>query len=112
MTIDPVTGVVNWIPTQAGNPQVTFRLTNSAGTATILVGPVISVEAKANILDHIATMRARFPVTQTPLSPDTRHEFRDEVRGIGDVTHVRLNIYPDGGVVRLRLYGAPAIRQA
>ncbi len=43
MTIDPVTGVVNWVPTQAGNPQLTFRLTNSAGTATILLGPVISV---------------------------------------------------------------------
>jgi hypothetical protein len=43
MTIDPVTGVVNWVPTQAGNPQVAFRLTNSAGTATILLGPVISV---------------------------------------------------------------------
>lgn len=45
MTIDPVTGVVNWIPTpdQAGNPQVTFRVTNSAGTATVNLGPVISV---------------------------------------------------------------------
>ena len=43
MTIDPVTGVVNWIPTQAGNPQVTFQLTNSAGTATISLGPVIAV---------------------------------------------------------------------
>lgn len=43
MTINPVTGVVNWVPTQAGNPQVTFQLTNSFGKATILVGPVIAV---------------------------------------------------------------------
>jgi RHH-type proline utilization regulon transcriptional repressor/proline dehydrogenase/delta 1-pyrroline-5-carboxylate dehydrogenase len=34
------------------------------------VGPVISEEARANILDHIETLRPRFPVTQTPLGPD------------------------------------------
>ena len=28
-------------------------------------------------------------------------------REIGDVTHVRFNIYPDGGVGRLRLFGRP-----
>ena len=42
---------------------------------------------------------------RTTLSPDARHMFEDEVRPIGDITHVRLNIYPDGGVARLRLFG-------
>jgi allantoicase len=37
------------------------------------------------------------------LLPDTQHRFR--VDG-GPVTHVRLNIFPDGGVARLRLYGS------
>ena len=41
----------------------------------------------------------------TPLRPDARHTFEDEVQPIGCVTHVRLNIYPDGGVARLRLFG-------
>jgi allantoicase len=27
---------------------------------------------------------------------------------IGPVTHVRLSIFPDGGVSRLRLFGRPA----
>ena len=36
------------------------------------------------------------------LLPDTPHRFR--VDG-GPATHVRLNIFPDGGVARLRLYG-------
>jgi allantoicase len=27
---------------------------------------------------------------------------------IGDVSHVRFNIYPDGGVGRLRLFGRPS----
>ena len=37
------------------------------------------------------------------LLPDTPHRFR--VDG-GPATHVRLNIFPDGGVARLRLYGS------
>jgi allantoicase len=45
---------------------------------------------------------------RTPLQPHWRHTFEDEVRAIGNVTHVRLNIYPDGGVGRLRLFGSPA----
>ncbi len=40
---------------------------------------------------------------RTPLQPDTRHRFLiDETR---PATHVRLDIYPDGGMARLRLYG-------
>jgi allantoicase len=44
---------------------------------------------------------------RTPLEPHARHAFEQEVRGAGDVTHVRLNIFPDGGIARLRLYGRP-----
>ncbi len=44
---------------------------------------------------------------RAPLEPHTRHEFEEHVRAIGDVTHVRFNIYPDGGVGRLRLFGRP-----
>jgi allantoicase len=46
-------------------------------------------------------------MARTPLEPHARHTFEDEVRPIGDVTHVRFNIFPDGGVGRLRLYGRP-----
>jgi allantoicase len=44
---------------------------------------------------------------RTALQPDTKHLFEDELRPAGDVTHVRFNIYPDGGVGRLRLFGRP-----
>ncbi|MBB5955525.1 allantoicase [Saccharothrix tamanrassetensis] len=40
---------------------------------------------------------------RTRLQPDTRHRFR--VSG-GEVTHARLDIYPDGGMARLRLFGS------
>lgn len=39
------------------------------------------------------------------LLPDTRHVFEPELGALAGVTHVRLNIYPDGGVARLRLFG-------
>ncbi|WP_250212732.1 allantoicase [Acrocarpospora catenulata] len=38
-----------------------------------------------------------------PLKGDAAHEF--EVRNPRRFTHVRLNIYPDGGVARLRVHG-------
>jgi allantoicase len=42
---------------------------------------------------------------RTRLQAHTRHFFDEELRGVGRVTHVRFNIYPDGGVSRLRLMG-------
>jgi allantoicase len=39
------------------------------------------------------------------LQAHTLHEFADEIRDCGVVTHIRFNIFPDGGVSRLRLYG-------
>lgn len=43
---------------------------------------------------------------ETPLGPDAEHRF--DVADLGPVTHVRLNIHPDGGISRLRLWGRPA----
>lgn len=40
---------------------------------------------------------------ETPLEPHMRHKWYEF--DSGDATHVRLNIYPDGGVARLRLFG-------
>ena len=44
---------------------------------------------------------------RTPLQPHARHAFEGELRDAGDVTHARLNIFPDGGIGRLRLFGRP-----
>jgi allantoicase len=40
---------------------------------------------------------------RTPLRPDTRHRFRVPAT---PVTHVRMDVHPDGGMARLRLHGA------
>ena len=39
------------------------------------------------------------------LQMDKQHYFEQEIASLGPVTHVRLNIIPDGGVSRLRLWG-------
>lgn len=42
---------------------------------------------------------------RTKLQAHTRHMFVDELVSGGPVTHLRLNVYPDGGVSRLRVWG-------
>jgi allantoicase len=45
-------------------------------------------------------------LAQTPLQPHSRHAW--DLPAVATATHVRLNIYPDGGVARLRLFGTSA----
>jgi allantoicase len=47
----------------------------------------------------------RVVLPQTKLHPDARHLFVEELCDAGRVTHVRFNIFPDGGVGRLRVWG-------
>ncbi len=44
-------------------------------------------------------------LARTPLLPDTRHRF--VLDGADPATDVRLDVYPDGGMARLRLWGSP-----
>jgi len=43
-------------------------------------------------------------LARTKLQADTRHIF-DQLTDVGLVSHVRFNIFPDGGVSRLRVFG-------
>ncbi|MFP2959861.1 allantoicase [Myxococcus sp. 1LA] len=45
---------------------------------------------------------------RTKLQADHRHYYEAELAAKGPFTHVRLKIYPDGGVSRLRVHGKPA----
>jgi allantoicase len=44
-------------------------------------------------------------VVESPLQPHTRHFFDEQLRRVGPVTHVRLSVFPDGGVARFRAWG-------
>ena len=50
-----------------------------------------------------AAARWEVLVPETPLEPHARRQWADLPRA--PATHVRLNIHPDGGVARLRLFG-------
>ena len=43
---------------------------------------------------------------ETKLTPHAEHTFERELKDVGGCTHVRLSIYPDGGISRLRLWGS------
>ena len=45
---------------------------------------------------------------RSPLEADASRAFEKELRASGEFTHVRLNIYPDGGVARLRVFSRRA----
>ncbi len=43
---------------------------------------------------------------QSKLEADQVHHFTNTVTDVGPVSHVRMNIFPDGGISRLRLFGS------
>jgi len=47
-------------------------------------------------------------LSRTKLQAHTRHVFSDELLQASMVTHLKFNIFPDGGVSRLRVFGLPA----
>jgi allantoicase len=51
-------------------------------------------------------------LAETKLAADRQHQFESELAERGPWTHVRLNIYPDGGVSRLRVFGTLAAEGA
>ncbi|MFN3985439.1 MAG: allantoicase [Rhodocyclaceae bacterium] len=61
--------------------------------------------------DGSITTQSMFWTTLLPeqkLSADAVHVFAEQLAALGPVSHVRLNIFPDGGVSRLRLWGKVA----
>ncbi|MGI8432848.1 MAG: allantoicase [Chthoniobacterales bacterium] len=67
----------------------------------------VAPEAPTDALTSPAT-RWQEILPKTKLQADTRHFFEQELSPLNNCTHVRLNIYPDGGVSRLRVWGTPA----
>jgi allantoicase len=42
---------------------------------------------------------------ESKLAADTQHEFESQLLRLGPVSHVRMSMFPDGGISRLRLFG-------
>ena len=64
-----------------------------------------SCTLEGGVGDDISTIEWRELLPMSKLQAHTKHVFADELADLGAITHVRLNIFPDGGVSRLRLFG-------
>ena len=54
------------------------------------------------------TTEWRVALPQTTLTADSERAFNVELSDRGPFTHIRVNIYPDGGLARLRVFGQRA----
>jgi allantoicase len=90
----------DWVLVRLGLPgvvrQAEFDTTHFKGNAPGWVTLTASIEDGADVE----------VLPRTRLQPDTRHRFVLDVEATA--THIRMDIYPDGGMARLRLHGSPA----
>ncbi len=78
---------------------------NYPDRCSILAANVPAGTSDADILDASGDWKTLMP--EQNLQMDYIHIFNSPVvdRGVGPITHIRLNIFPDGGVSRIRVFG-------
>jgi allantoicase len=64
-----------------------------------------SIEACVTTDEQIESADWKTLLPPQKLSADHEHEYTSEIQALGPITHIRLNIFPDGGVSRLRIFG-------
>jgi len=72
-----------------------------------LRGTLISGETPEDIAERSRQWPLLLP--EAKLQMDHIHQFHTELQNIGAISHVRMDIFPDGGVSRLRLRGRPQV---
>jgi allantoicase len=98
----------DWVVAALGSPGVVERV------------EVDTAHFKGNYPDRVSVEAARFAshdearsdserwqtlLPESKLAMDQQHYFESELNDLGPVSHVRMSIYPDGGVSRLRIFG-------
>ena len=68
--------------------------------------PSASIEGRDAVQDESVTDASWFPLLPAVNLGGNRHHYFN-IEGARRCTHVRVNLYPDGGLARLRLYGMP-----
>jgi allantoicase len=103
----PAGDACDWVIVRLGAPGVVHAVVVDTAYFTGNFPPACSVEACCvpGYPDPAALAAARWVeiVPESPLAGDTSHVF--EVPPRYRFSHVRLRIYPDGGVARLRVHG-------
>ncbi len=98
----------DWVIQALGRPGVISRVEidtahfkgNYPDRASVEVATFADNEAAVHDSGNWQTL-----LPEAKLSMDQQHFFESELQDTGPVTHVRMSIYPDGGVSRLRLFG-------
>jgi allantoicase len=66
-----------------------------------LLGPDRDADLSSQCLAWPALLELQY------LQADSVHRFTAELRDLGPISHVRVNIHPDGGLSRVRVFGQP-----
>jgi len=105
----------DWVILQLGSPGViksvevdTAFFKGNYPARCSLHGALLAPPAAARITPDSPLWQEILP--PVPLGPDCVQSFESEVAPAAAVSHVRFDIYPDGGVSRLRLWGLPQSR--
>jgi allantoicase len=106
----PADGEHDWVIVRLGAPGVVHAVVVDTAYFTGNFPQACSVEAcwADGYPDLTALASARWVeiVARSPLKGDTPHVFEIPWESRRRYSHVRLRIYPDGGVARLRVHGA------
>jgi allantoicase len=101
----------DWVVAALGRPGVVDRV--EVDTAHFKGNYPDRVSVEAALFDSHDEARPDSERWQTllpeaKLAMDQQHYFETELVDLGPVSHVRMSIYPDGGVSRLRIFGRVA----
>ena len=66
-------------------------------------GALIEPDSAASIVSQSETWAELLPAQK--LEMDQVHRFDAEIQAIGPISHIRVNIFPDGGLSRVRILG-------
>jgi len=64
-----------------------------------------SIETCFSTDDNLENANWKTLLSRQKLAADFEHYFEEEIQEHNPISHVRLNIFPDGGISRLRLFG-------
>jgi len=88
----------DWVIVKLGTEGVVRRIELDTAYFKGNFPDTASVEASRDGEEYVELL------PRTKLLAHTRHMFRDELRDAGPVNYLRLNVFPDGGVSRMRVH--------
>lgn len=69
-------------------------------------GALVATSTDQSVITQSMFWRDLLP--EQKMEMNKQHFYASEIADLGPISHVRLNVIPDGGVSRLRLWGTPA----